>query len=206
VTEQPDLRDLLGDDVPEPELAELRRVDELLRAAAPAPEVPESLTAAVLAIPGAARPGPNRRRLGAALAAAAALAAGTFAIGFWTRGGDDVEPVERIELAATSLAPEAGMAIEIFPLDAAGNWAMLAEAWGLEPLPEGGYYEVWLTKGSRAVASCGRFVVSPNGKAESVWLNAPYKFRQYDRWIVTAEVPGQQPSGALLDGPVVVPA
>jgi len=207
VTERPDLRDLLGEDVPEAELTELRRTDELLRATPPVPEVPESLTSAVLAIPTTGLPVSHRRRLGAALAAAAALAAGTFAIGFWIAGGDEPpEALERIELAATRLAPEAGMAIEIFPIDEAGNWAMLADAWGLEPLPEGGYYEVWLTKDSRPASPCGRFAVGPTGDAEKVWLNAPYKFRQYDRWIVTAHVPGREPSAPLLDGPVIAPA
>jgi hypothetical protein len=206
VSEQPDLRDLVGEDVTEAELESLRRVDELLRATTPAPEVPQSLTASVRAIP-AARPPWRSRRIGAAVAAAAALAAGTFAIGFWTGGDSEPPPaLERIELVATGLAPRSGMAIEIYPIDQAGNWAMLADVWGLEPLPEGGYYEVWLTQGSHAVSSCGRFVVDATGGAENVWLNAPYSFRQYDRWIVTAHVPGQEPSGPLLDGPVAVPA
>lgn len=202
--DRPDLRELLGEGVPEEELARLRRVDELLRTTPPPPEVPDLLAARVLAIP-AGRRG-SRRRLLAAVAAAAALAGGTFAIGFLTGGDDLPSPLERIELAATPLAPQAGMSIEIFPIDAAGNWGMVADAWGLEPLPEGGYYELWLTMDARPVASCGRFVVNAAGAAEGLWLNAPYRFRNYDRWVVTRHEPDGEESGPLLDGPVVVPA
>ena len=208
MSDHPDLRGLVGNDVPDAELAELSEVDELLRATPPPPEVPDSLTASVLAIPGPQRRF-ERRRLVAALALATALAAATFGIGLWAGGGpDQVKAVEQLTLNGTAAAPRARMVIAVLPEDDAGNWPMAADVSGLAPLPPGGYYEVWLTKGKKLAATCGRFVVDETGSATGVWLNAPYKLKGYDRWVVTANVPGTDESKApwLLDGPVVVPA
>jgi hypothetical protein len=201
-----DLRDLLGDDVPEQELARLREADRALRATPPPPEVPESLTAAVLAIPG--RAGGSRRRFLAGLAAAAAIAGAAFGVGLWAGGGGGEGPpvTEQIVLDATPDAPrEARMVIDVLPRDTAGNWAMAADVEGLPPLPEGGYYEVWMTKRGELHSSCGRFVVDEQGRASDVWLNAPYALKGYDRWVVVAVLPGKSPSAWLLDGPVVAP-
>jgi hypothetical protein len=168
--------------------------------------VPESLTAFVSRIP-RQEPVRQRRRLAAGLALAAALAAATFGIGVWVGGGSDsIEVVEQIVLEPTSATSDAQMVIDVFPVDDPGNWAMQADASGLEPLPAGGYYEVWLTRGKKLVASCGRFVVGADGRAENVWLNAPYKLLRYDRWVVIAHVPGRGETPWLLDGPVVAPA
>jgi hypothetical protein len=197
-----DLRHLVGDGVPEPELERLKEVDALLRATPPAPEVPASLTEAVLAIPG--RTGDSRRRLVAEVALAAALAAATFGVGVWVGGGSAVpSPAEQVVLEATPQAPpDAWMVIDVFPVDEAGNWKMAADVHGLPPLPEGGYYEVWMTKGDTLASPCGRFAVDQEGQAQRVWLNGPYEFDQYDRWVVVRVLPGQAPSGWLLDGPV----
>jgi hypothetical protein len=205
MTDQPDIRNLVGADVPEPELERLRRADELLRAADRPPEVPESLTARVLAIPGS-RPF-RRYRVVAGIAAAAALAGVTFAVGTWV-GGEDPPPVaEEITLNATAQAPrEAWMTMDVFPKDPAGNWTILAEAGGLPPLPQGSYYEVWMTRNDKLASPCGRFVVDGTGAAQGFWLNAPYEFEEYDRWVVVAVLPGQAPSRWLLDGPVTTPA
>jgi hypothetical protein len=207
VNDRPDLRELVGPEVSEDELTQLRRVDELLRTTPAPPEVPESLTAFVSRIP-RQEPARRRRRLAAGLALAAALAAATFGIGVWVGGGSDssVEVVEQIVLEPTSATSDAQMVIDVFPVDDPGNWAMQADASGLEPLPAGGYYEVWLTRGKKLVASCGRFVVGTDGRAENFWLNAPYKLLRYDRWVVIAHVPGRGETPWLLDGPVVAPA
>ena len=196
-----DLRSLLGDDVPEPELARLRETDALLRSMTGPPEVPASLTAAVYAIPGRGRG--SRVRLAVALAFAAALAAAAFGIGIWVGGGSSLEAAEQVVLEATPQAPpDARMVIEVYSVDVAGNWKMAADVTGLPPLPEGGYYEVWMTKGDRLVSPCGRFAVDQQGQAHRVWLNGPYEFDDYDRWVVVRVLPGQAPSGWLLDGPV----
>ena len=206
MSEPRDLRELVGEDVPEAELQRLARVDAVLRTL-PAPvEVPESLAARVQAIPGEQPPFGRRRRLAAGLAAAAALAAGTFAIGLAVADGPDgPQPLEEIALSATPEAPGARMVLDVLPQDEAGNWAMVAEVSGLEPLPPDGYYELWLTR-EGDWASCGRFTVNANGWAAGVWFNAPYRFREWERWVVTRHEPGGDESEPLLDGPVVVPA
>jgi hypothetical protein len=205
VTDRPDIRDLVGSDVPEPELERLRHADELLRSSDRPPEVPESLTATVLAIPESRRS--RRLQIAAGVAAAALLAGATFGIGTWVSGEDPPPAVEEITLNATSQAPrEAWMSMEVFPQDPAGNWAILADVGGLPPLPEGGYYELWMTKQDELAAPCGRFVVDEGGGARDFWLNAPYEFEGYDRWVVVAMLPGEPPSRWLLDGPVTEPA
>ena len=210
MTPPEDIRGLVGDDVPEPELARLQRADDALRSTGAAPEVTDSLTARVLAIPDGQRRTPWRaRRVLAGLALAAAFAAAMFGVGLLV-GGDESEgtpAAERVVLNATAEAPQAArMVLDVLPVDKAGNWRMAGEVSGLAPLPRGGYYEVWLTRNGRTVDSCGRFVVAADGAAEDVWLNAPYDFKEYDRWVVTAHRPGAGDSRWLLSGPVGVPA
>jgi hypothetical protein len=201
-----DLRDLLGDDVPEPELERLRTVDEAMRAAAAPPEASESLTQRVLAIP-RDRPRGRRRRLLGGLALAAALAAGAFAIGFVvgeTEGNGGPAVAAAVTLLPTPSAPaDARMVIDVLPIDAAGNWRMFADVRALPPLGDEGYYELWLAKGRRLAAPCGRFKVDRRGVAENVWLNAPYPFDDYDRWVVIAVGADGERSAPLLSGPVL---
>lgn len=202
-----DIHELVGDDVPAPELEHLRRADEALRTTPAPPELSETLTAAVLAIPGAAPRRLGGARVLAGLAIAACIAGAAFGIGLWAGGTANEPMADQITLNATPYAPpEAKMVIAVLPIDSAGNWRMAADVKGLPRLAEGGYYEVWLTRGEELAASCGRFVVAENGTASDVWLNAPYKFKNFARWVVVAQLPGKPPSEHMLDGPVVVPA
>lgn len=202
-----DFRDLVGDDVSEPELDALREVDRVLRTTPPpAPEVPDRLTTAVLAIPG--RRPVSRRRLFGGLALAAALAATAFGVGLWA-GGDETaapETMARVVLQPGQGPVDASMSIDVFPVDEAGNWAMLADVHGLDPLPDDSYYELWLTENGKLIALCGRFAVDANGNAENVWMNAPYEFEGYESWVVTPQTSGQESTPWLLEGPVDVPA
>jgi hypothetical protein len=197
-----DLRDLVGDDVPEQELERMARADRLLRETPAPPEVPDSLTARVLAVPSAPSRFARHRPL-AWIAAAAALAAATFGVGFWVGQPAGERKGDQVMLSATPAAPRsARMVLTVLPADDAGNWPMVAEASGLPPLPAHGYYEVWMTRNGRAVALCGRFAVDASGSAHEVWLNAPYDLRDYQRWVVSAVVPGRPRSPWLLDGAV----
>jgi hypothetical protein len=208
VTDRPDLRDLVGEDVPAPELERLSQVDEVLRATPAPPELSDSLTERVLAVPRTRRV-PDRRRLLAGLGIAAVIAGAAFGIGLWVGdSSSDGGPVaEMITLEATPAAPsDAQMVIAVLPRDDAGNWAMSADVTGLPTLPAGGFYEVWMTAGEALVSSCGRFVVDENGNASDVWLNAPYPLMGYDRWVVVSVMPEEGTSPWLLDGPVTVPA
>jgi hypothetical protein len=58
----------------------------------------------------------------------------------------------------------------------------------LAELPEGERYELRLTRDGKLADSCGTFVIA--GDKTVVYLNAPYKLRQYDGWVVTREGQG----------------
>jgi hypothetical protein len=207
-----ELRELVGADVPPDELALLARADAALRTTPAPPEASETLAKRVLAIPGRhGDGGVDRRRLLAGLALAAAFAGAAFGVGLWAGGaggdGDGIDTVEQVVLAATRNAPaDAEMTLEVLPIDEAGNWNMSGDVTGLPPLPEDHYYEVWLTKGDELAEPCGRFVVDEDGRAENVWLNAPYQFSGFDRWVVVEVDTDGATSDWLLDGPVEAPA
>jgi hypothetical protein len=161
---------------------------EALLAAGPPPELPPSLAHA----PGSAPPPPvrlmPRRRLGAALVLAAALALALFGAGYLVsaRTGPDAGFHEDFALTmqGTAAARGATATLLIGHLDEAGNWPMEMTVRGLASLPQGERYELLLTKDGRAAVSCGTFVV--HGKTV-VFLNAPYRLRDYDGWVVTRE-------------------
>lgn len=203
-----DLRELVGADVPRNELAQLAEADAALRATPAPAEASETLAKRVLAVPGDRRRGGNRRRALAGLAIAAAVAGAAFGIGLWAGGnGGGPDFVEEVTLAATANAPEAAeMTLSVLELDDAGNWRMSGDVRELPPLPDDHYYEIWLTKGDELAELCGRFVVDEGGRADNVWLNAPYKFSEFDRWVVVSVSPDGSTSDWLLDGPVVVSA
>ena len=212
-----DLSDRVGGDLSDAELQGLREADELLRNAEPLPEVPERLASSVRAIPLTEEQvggRPNRRgrlsqRRPAVLAAAAVLAGVAFAIGWVARGGGDarVTPTDIVTLEATRHGSnDAAMVIDVNRLDEGGNWVLLADIEGLPPTGPDQHYELWLTRNNRVVASCGRFLVDENGQAKDIWFNAPYKFAEFDDWVVTREGPGKQRSRVLLRAPVTTRA
>ena len=179
----PDLRDLVGDDVPAEELARLGRVHQLLVDAGPPPELPGELadapeqggTVALL---------PKRHwRPLAALAAALALAAfgvGWLAASSGDSGDESFPPIDfRLPMAGTSAAPQAVASIAVAEKDEAGNWPLKMTIRGL---PAKASYELWLTKEGKLAALCGPFRTDGDSVA---YLNAPYRLRQYDGWVVT---------------------
>ncbi|MFN0155142.1 MAG: anti-sigma factor domain-containing protein [Gaiella sp.] len=160
----------------------LSRIHDLLVAAGPPPELSPTLldtpeiaeTAETVVVPFV------RRYRFAALGLAAALALALFGAGYGIgRGtaGPDVEftvPMSGPGGARASLA--------VFTQDAAGNWPMELRVTGLEALPNGHRYELWLTRDGKLVAQCGSFVVT--GAHAEVPLNAPYRLRSFDGWVV----------------------
>ena len=192
----PEFRDIVGDDLAPAEEAQLRRVHELLLAAGPPPELPPAL-AEPPAERGAKVIGfPVRRRLGVAVVLAAALAAAAFGGGYfvgdrgsgWTSQGAPIamHGASRAQLASIRLAPK----------DAAGNWPLLLRVKGLPELPKGGYYELLLTKDGKFGPSCGTFRV--HGTVTEVVLNAPYRLKAWDGWVVVAHSPGKHESRPIL--------
>ena len=182
-----DLRELVGDDVPPAELERLRRVDEVLRAVPGPPELPASLTAAVTRV-ASRRERRRPQRTLAAVALAAALAAVAFGAG--TRfGEDDFEERATIAMQAGAEARGAAAVLRVGEADPSGNWPLRLQVRGLEPLPRGGYYALWLAKDGEYAATCGSFRIG-EGETEAEWT-VSYPLDEYDAWVVTAYLPDE---------------
>jgi hypothetical protein len=201
MTREPDFHRLVGEDLPPDEERRLRRVHELLLEAGPLPELPPSLEH-----PGAEAREERastgmfqllpRRRVGAALALAAAIAlvaffggylAGYRKNGFTAQFSPGMHGVAGVDAAAV---------IKVGKRDSDGNWPLQLEVSGLPPLKNGGYYEMFLTRGRKSW-TCGTFAGGGDKKV-SVRLNIPYDLRRGDGWIVTAERPGKPHPGATV--------
>jgi hypothetical protein len=177
----------------EPEAAErarLRRTHELLVTAGPPPDLPPALRvppgtrppAQVITLPG----GFPRRRVAASLVAAAALALVAFGGGYLVGSDDEAFPIDFVlPMNGTDAMPQARASLEVGEIDEAGNWPMRMTVRGLPERPGRGRYQLWLTRNGELAASCGFFVVE--GEKTVVYLNAPYRLRRYDDWVVTRE-------------------
>ncbi|HET8606689.1 MAG TPA: hypothetical protein VFL66_06620 [Gaiellaceae bacterium] len=192
----PEFRELVGDDLGPEEDARLRQVHELLVAAGPPPELPPALArppeergAKVIGFP-------VRRRLGAAVVLAAAIAAAAFGGGYAVghRGGGFRAEGAPIPMHGSSPAQLAS--IRLSSRDDAGNWPLLLRVKGLPDLPKGGYYELLLSRNGKPGPSCGTFRVH-HGVTQVV-LNAPYKLRAWDGWVIVEHLPGRPESGPIL--------
>ena len=160
-----DLNDILGAELEPSERERLEHVHTLLVQAGPPPELPPALEHAPA--PPAARviPFPRRYRF-TALAAAAVAACALFGIGYLVGGaGGRAEPVRTVAMSGAS---QATAQLDLFEVDAAGNWPMELRVAGLPA----GRYELWLTRDGKLAETCGVFAVA-DGET-TVPLNAPY--------------------------------
>ena len=188
MSEPRDVRDLVGDDVPEPELERLRRVDTLLRSVPGPPEVPLSLSRAVAQIAGRSERRWRSRRTLAAVALAAAVAAASFGLG--TRvGAEEFDERAAIPMRAMERAQGATAVLRVGKPDETGNWPLRLEVSGLPRLPRGGYYALWLAKDGEYAAPCGSFRIG-EGETEAEWT-VSYALDDYDAWVVTAYLPNE---------------
>jgi hypothetical protein len=204
MTRRPDFDDLVGRDVPADERDRLLRAHELLVASDPPAELsPELETVAwpeeALA-PISPWSKPQRRRrpiLAFALVATAAFVG--FLLGQATNSDTKINAVRAVKLHGTALDRNALATLKLGKKDANGNWPMVLRVTGLDVLPEGGYYDLYLTKKGRPVAKCGVFNV---GRKETVVrLSASYDLSRFDRngWVVTRQMPGQhKPTDIVL--------
>ena len=190
MTVPPDFRDLVGDEVPAEERARLERVHELLVEAGPPPELPPSLVEA----PDRTEQAPTwlpRRRAGAALSLAAAIALVAF-LGGYVAGrngqGEGFSAIKTLQMHGKGAAEAASATIEIGGPDTSGNLPLRVVVHGLPPLQAGSYYEMFLTKHGKPIAACGIFTVG--GRNATVPMTLPGTARGYDGWIVTREAPG----------------
>jgi hypothetical protein len=154
MTREPDFNELVGDDLTAEESARLRRAHDLLLAAGPVPELPPVLEEPSLG-KRAAPLGENvyqllpRRRAGAALALAAAIALVAFVGGYiagFTRDGFKAQYSLPMHSA---IGAAASAEIKVGTRDSHGNWPLRLEVKGL-PRLKGGYYEMHLTRSSTA--------------------------------------------------------
>jgi hypothetical protein len=183
VNEPRDLRDLLGDEVGPEELAELGRVDELLRSVPPPPAtVPGSLTQSVARIPEARGSASTPRRLLLAAALALALAALAFGVGRWSGDGQESYRTA-VQMVAAESNPQASAVIRLGERDpASGNWKLIVEVDGLPTLGRGDYYVLWLAKDGEYAATCGTFNVRGRTTVE---MTASYRLSEYDSWVIS---------------------
>jgi Anti-sigma-K factor rskA len=194
--EPPDIRELIGDDVPDKQVDELRRVDRLLRSVpAPPPQVPPRLTQAVTSL---TLPTPfwNRRRMALAVALAAALAAGFFGIGRLT-SDPGVDARATVPMHATEAAPEAAAVVQVGERDEkSGNWELILEVTGLPKLPGERYYTLWLEKDGEYAATCGSFNVGEG--TTTVRMTVSYRLSQFDAWVISEHDDDTGPEPHLL--------
>ena len=195
----PEFRELVGDDLTPEERVRLERVHELLVAAGPPPELPPALAEP----PGESQPTPvilPRRRAGAMLALAAALALVAFLGGFVAGkqgvGQGGIKAVNSLNMHGTAVAQSASAKIDIGELDSSGNWPLRVVIHGLPRLQNGSYYEMFLTKHGKPLAACGIFTVGEN--TSTVHLTMPPTIKHYDGWIVTRESPGSHAHPVVL--------
>jgi len=199
--------ELIGADVEGAERERLRRTHELLLRAGPPPELSPRMEAGpTLGMTiGGRRARPYRRRLLLVAAAAAALVA-AFVFGYATGNGGEsghAAGVQVLKLAGTQAAPQALASLQIEPVDSAGNWPMKVSVTGLPKLPNHEYYEVWLVRNGKVFGSCGSFVVAGPRGTTSVYVNAPYRLKPRDTWVVTRWKPGGGEPGPVVLRPTV---
>jgi len=192
----PDIRELIGDDVPDEQVDELRRVDRLLRSVpGPPPHVSPRLTQAVTSL---TLPTPfwNRRRMALAVALAAALAAGFFGIGRLT-SDPGVNARATVPLHATEAAPEAAAVVQVGERDEkSGNWELILEVTGLPKLSGERYYTLWLEKDGEYAATCGSFNVGEG--TTTVRMTVSYRLSQFDAWVISEHGDDTEPEPNLL--------
>lgn len=199
MTSEPDLRVLVGDDLPPGDEARIRRAHELLIAAGPPPELPPDLEhAPVPGLPPAPRvEGLPARHRGRVLTLALGFAAAMLVVGYLfgaRSGGFDTDFA--VQMNATPAAPGASAIIDVAAEDEVGNWPLKLEVSGLPVQARGSYYELYLTRPGQPRTTCGTFRVHEG--TTTVKLNAPYSFTRPYGWVVVEQRPGREPSKALL--------
>lgn len=203
MTRTPDLDELVGLDIEPDERERLQRVHALLVAAGPPAELPPELEAGPTLALTLARSRRVRRtyRRAMLLAAAICILALAFLGGYLAASGGGSSSFKTLSLAGTPSAPGSLASLRIEPVDSAGNWPMQLTVTGLPKLPAHAYYEVYLVRNGKPYAPCGTFVVDGPSRPTSVSLNAPYRLKRGDTWIVTKRLRGRPEPGVTMMTP-----
>jgi hypothetical protein len=178
VSKPPEFRDLVGDDLPPDERARLERVHEMLIAAGPPPELPPELQVVPSERPAAEPVALPRRRVGAALALAAAIALIAFLGGYiagHSGAGQSFQSIQNVTLGSR----QASAVVRFGPKDANGNTTMDVKVKGLQPLPEDDYYVLFMTKNGKPVVACGTFNIRHGGPT-SLKFTVAYDPKDFD--------------------------
>ena len=191
MTREPSFDELVGAETSGEERERLRHVHELLLEAGPPPELTPKLRKA----PGSGVARMQRRRvvkrrglllLAAALSIVVVFAAGYAVSNSRQSGGNSSAGgvAKTLELTGTRQAPNAQATLDVWKPQA-GNWPMTLNVTGLPKLPPHGYYYVYRVRDGKPWAPCGAFRVASPSQALTLTLNAPYKLRKGDTWVVT---------------------
>ena len=195
----PDFDDLLGGEELSPdERRRLRLAHDLLVRAGPPPELPPAL-AEPPETRASVRLLPRRRRFATLLVAAALLLVafgGGYLVAHHGRSSSSPAVAFTVRMHGTAGAPQAVASLQVLAKDRAGNWPMLMRVRGLKPLPKGGYYELFLTRNGKLGPPCGTFRV--HGGTTEVPLNAPYRLKRFNGWVVTQHVEGRSAANEPL--------
>ncbi len=194
MTRVPDFDELVGADVPGSERERLQRVHQLLVQAGPPPELSPDLDAVpwpedALSPLGFGRKRVRRSPLLLAAALVTAVVAG-FLVGqvTSTSSGRGFDTVRVVQMTGRGSSRDATATLQLGSRDRNGNWPMLLRVENLARLPEGGYYDLYLTHKGRPIALCGSFNVERRGEVV-VRLSAAYELGRFDGWVVTRQVP-----------------
>ncbi len=202
MTNEPDFRDLVDDEVAPGELERLERVHELIVAAGPPPELspayehaPKIEEAKVYEF--------KPRRPAAVFAIAAAVAAAVFAIGYAVGGRNSAfEAAGVVPMHGLGAQAAATADIRVGKHDSGGNYPLEMSVKGLPALPKGGWYELLLSRKGHPTLPCGDFAM--DGKPTTFRLSVPYdltelrKAHTFDGWVVVRHAPGVRSTPVVM--------
>jgi hypothetical protein len=112
------------------------------------------------------------------------------------------KPQRSVALQGTELARNASGTLEVGKRDRHGNWPMKLQVKNLEQLPDGGYYDLFLTRGGKPLVLCVTF----NADGETVVrFSAAYQLDRFDKdgWVVTRQPRGHHEPDQIVLKPAV---
>jgi len=196
----PDFDELTGGDLTPAEADRLRHVHDLLLEAGSPPELSPELERvqwpedALAPLTLTSRRIRERSRRSPLLVAAVLLTAAAIGFVFGQATGSKsttvaIDTQHVVKLRGTPLNRGALATLQLGSRDREGNWPMLLHVTGLRALPEGGYYDLYLTSHGKPVALCGSFNVT-SGDA-TISFTAAYELDHFDQdgWVVTRQLP-----------------
>ena len=198
----PDFDELVGRDLPADERARLHRAHELLVQADAPPELGPEFDAvpwpdeALEPLSGRKKKRSGQRRLLLAAAIATAVVIG-IVLGQAT-SSSSFNAERTVRLQGTALAQNATGVLSVGEQDSEGNWPMELRVRNLEQLPNGGYYDLYLTKGGEPRVLCVTFNADGDTVVRFV---AAYRLDRFDKngWVVT-----RQPAGHFEPDQIVL--